>query len=188
MKKSIIITASIILLCSLFGKSSLSLVLTAALCIHEFGHLVALKLLGGRLLSVSPSVLGFTIRYDKLSVSPLKESLICFCGSLFGILSAVAVIMLDLAKYPVAINYVLVSLTLSVMNLLPIQCLDGGEILKCTLESIMLPDTAYKICKAVSGCTAILFWVVSVRIQLRHGINLSMLIMSVYFIYRSIFA
>ena len=163
------------------------LVFIAALFIHEIGHLIAAKAAGARVLSVKASALGFVIKYDMLSVSPIRESLICSAGSILGILSAVIVFATGLTEYDLGIDYILTSSILSFMNLLPVLGLDGGEILLCILESFTLPDRAYRISRAVSGSVAILFWILTVRIQIRHGINMSMLVMSVYFLYRSMF-
>lgn len=163
-------------------------VFAAALLIHEAGHFLAAKLVGARVLSVKGAPLGILIKYDMLSVSPIKESIVCFAGSLCGILGAVLALLLNLTRYSFGVDFVLTSATLSFINLMPIKGLDGGEIFTCILESFTLPDKAHRISRAVSGSISIIFWIITMRIQLRHGINISMLIMSVYFLFRSFFS
>ena len=176
-----------IFICVACGKFIIPFVFASALLVHEIGHLLAAKAVGAKILSVKPSFLGLIIKYDLLSVSPIRESIVCISGSVLGIMSAIAVILSDLAKYEFGIDYILISSTLSFMNLLPIIGLDGGEILLCILESFTLPDMAYKISKSISGSITIVFWAITIRIQMRHGINLSMLLVSVYLLYRSLF-
>ena len=188
MKRSFIVGAIVIFLCMICGKGGLPLAFILSLIVHEVGHLLAAKLLGARIISIGGGMIGLRIKYDFLSVSPVRESVVCISGSIFGILAAYIALASGLAVYDSGIDFIATSLTFSIMNLLPVRGLDGGEILMCILERFTLPDRAYRICNTVSSATALIFWVTSIRIQMRHGINLSMLIMSVYFLYISGFA
>ena len=74
----------------------------------------------------------------------------------------------------------LFSLGLSIMNLFPVSVLDGGEILTVILERFLLPDNAFRVIRVTSVTAVICLWVLSSAVQLKAGINLSLLAVSVY--------
>ena len=188
MARIIASVAAMLILSALCGKWALPFALLVSMLVHEAGHFLAAKLLRAKVLSVRGTPLGLLIKYDMLSVSPLKEIVICFAGSFLGIITAGAVMFTRLIQYDFVIDFILTSLTLSFINLLPVKGLDGGEILLCILESFTLPDMAYKISCAVSGSVSVIFWIITLRIQLRYGINMSMLVISVFLLLRTLFS
>lgn len=158
----------------------------SAVLIHELGHLTAAKLLGARVLSVKASPLGMRIKYSQLSLSPLSECIMCAAGSLTGIICSLIVLIPVLSECDNVIRFSVFSLGFSIANMLPIRGLDGGSIAEIILNSLLYPEKAEKILYGISSVTTLLFYVLAVRIQLRIGINLPMIILSIYLVLSTI--
>lgn len=187
MRTSFALLLALIFAAATFGDIPYPLSLTAAFIIHEGGHVAAAKLLRVRLQSVKGGFCGIRMKYDFSCVRPWREIAVCMAGSFFGILAAVLSIFLGLASYNWGLYFIMSSASLSAVNILPVRGLDGGSILMCILETSFLPETAWSISKKISAVTSIAFWLISLWIQLRVGINLSMLLLSLYFLYSSVF-
>lgn len=142
-----------------------------ALVLHEGTHIISAALLGFN--TPRFSLTGAGARLSYCSERGLFPSLfVSLSGCLFGLLaSLIPFLPLHLRQY---------SIGLSVLNLLPISCLDGGVALLLILEAFMLPDRAYRISAAVSGGTVLFLWVLSTAVQLKAGANLSLLSVSLY--------
>lgn len=147
------------------------LALLLALSIHEGAHIIAALLLQKELPRITFSLTGARLSYCPCQ-NTAKALAISLSGSFFGILIA-----LLFWKYKA---FALCSLGLSLVNLLPVSCLDGGGALQIILERIFLPDKAYLISRIASVSAVILFWGISVVIQLKAGGNITLLAVSVY--------
>ena len=145
--------------------------LLAAVAIHEAAHVITAFLFGWGAPTVSTRAAGLRLSYygDHSRVSTIAVTLSgCFFGAITAFVPAFSQ------------NLRLYSLGFSVVNLLPVTCLDGGEALLCILERIVLPDRAYVILRTASVITVILLWVLSTAIQLKAGQNVTLLAVSVY--------
>ena len=94
-------------------------VLLAAL-IHELGHLLALKIAGGRVLSIR--LRSFGARIEAAPMSPGRTALCSLAGPAAGALT--------IFTYKTFPELALVGLVQTVFNLLPVYPLDGGRALR----------------------------------------------------------
>ena len=114
----------------------------ASVLIHEYGHALTALAFGQK---VHIDLLGFgglTHRHGK-KLSKWKEFLITFNGPLAGFLFCIACYALFLVLKPEQglLNYILQSTIIinfywTMLNLLPVQPLDGGHLLSITLEGL----------------------------------------------------
>ena len=166
---------------SLFDGVKYPFMTLLAVLIHELGHILAARLVKTPISSLSCGIHGFSMTFDFSSLSWRKECFVILSGSMTGLIAASAVRGFgDGLAY-----FAQVSSVLSLLNLLPVRGLDGGEALFCILNRFLLPHRSDGIAKAVSWCTAVLFWLCAVWIQLRVHPNLSLLAASVYLLLRS---
>ncbi len=176
---------ALIFTAAVFGDIPYPISLASAFLIHEGGHIIAARALGVPLQSIRGGFCGIRMKYDFSCVKPKYEIAVCMAGSFAGMFAAAIGLLIGLAYTEGGVYFIVSSSALSAVNMLPVRGLDGGSILMCILEASLLPDTAWKISKRISTVTSILFWIVSIWIQLKVGINLSMLILSLYFLYLS---
>lgn len=121
--------------------------LLVALLVHEAGHWLAMRVVDYRnpTVFVLP-VLGATANGRKLHVSTARRVLVLLAGSVLGLLVAGFVACLparalSLPTLDFARAFVLVSLALNLVNLLPVPRLDGGRIFEQAVLG-RLPYTA----------------------------------------------
>ncbi len=145
--------------------------LTLAILLHEAGHFFTALLLGWGIPRFQINGMGIRLTYG--AFHPTAHTLaVLISGCAVGLITAL------IPQFPKELR--LFSLSLSAVNLLPVSSLDGGGILLAVLEHFFLPDKAYKITRALSVITVICLWVLCCAVQLKAGINLTLLAVSVY--------
>lgn len=121
------------------AQSFFSFLLSVTL--HEAGHLLALRLLGAKLLSLRFGLTGAVIQTDVLSYS--RELIVSAAGPAVSF-----ALFLSCAKCsPI---FALVNFCLLLFNMLPFYPLDGGRILRATLH-LLLCDRAAELMERVIG-------------------------------------
>ena len=100
-----------------------SLVFLIAAAFHEFGHLMAIYLCGGKVMQIRLNATGGEIRYYLPRKTKIRESCIALSGCTFGFILSVTAFLSGMVMLCGA------STILTCFNLLPISFLDGGRAL-----------------------------------------------------------
>ena len=156
----------------------------AALFVHEAAHFLTAAALGAPLSSVRIGAWGVRTAFDYSAVSACREIAVLVSGPAANIASALALIKTPLTDVPGGVYFVLTSFALGAVNLLPIGGLDGGATLSAAVGRFVLPDRAWRICRAVSRVFAVLFWAAAAVAQTA-GFSWSLLLLSLYFLVRA---
>ena len=102
-----------------------------ALTIHEVGHLIAASILNIKFQRIKITLLGFNLSADLENISLFKKNIIFFAGPFLNIL------VFCILRYTEYYSFAEINLFLSLINMIPIVPLDGGNICKSVLESII---------------------------------------------------
>jgi len=102
-----------------------------ALTIHEVGHLFAAAILNIKFQRIKITLLGFNLNADLENISLIKKNILFFAGPFINVL------VFFILRYTEYYSFAEVNLFLSLINMIPIVPLDGGNICKSVLESII---------------------------------------------------
>ncbi len=153
-----------------------SLPLLAALW-HETGHAIALRLTGIRIRKIE--IYPFGVEIQTLGVGSYRDDLLVSGAGCFANLLACAFCAPHLAHNG-ALIFFCANLTLALVNLCPVDTLDGGAILYAVLCRRYLPADAFRILRKVSFVTLICLWVVAVYFLFFSGCHFSFFTMILY--------
>ncbi len=149
---------------------------------HEIGHLIVLKIMGGRIKSITFGVYGMRIdTHSDVNLSLVKSALVAVGGPLMNLMLAGVGMIL---KSQMLIN---TNLVLMIFNLLPIEPMDGYSFLfnllliKCDAEKL---KTALKFISAVFLSVLYLF---SFLLLFKTGYNFTLLAVTVYLTVKFVF-
>ncbi len=162
----------------ILDKSLLSLLALSAALIHELGHLSVMLLLGVKVSEVEITFFGAEIRAKRLSHSTAANIAVFAAGAAANILSAVIVYSLPSPPFE-ALFFAGASISLAVINLLPIRTLDGGCITEAAIIAVM-PQYAAVIIDIISSLTLGILWLTAVYLLLISGGNLSLMLFCMY--------
>lgn len=143
----------------------------AAVLLHEGGHLLMIALCRTGVHSVTVLPFGAQIRTGPLTA--WQECLISAAGGLCNL----AAFFCFRERFPV---FALHCLVLGVLNLLPVRGLDGGNVTENLLLLFLPPDTAHRICYAVSFITLFVLWVFSAYLLLYGTGNITLFLLCVF--------
>ena len=163
--------AGILFLCLALLSVPQPFSLLLAITLHESAHILAARIFGFGSSSLALTAGGMRLSfYKEKGLFPSLAVLFagCFVGAVFSLLPFLP------------LYFRLYSAGLSIVNLLPVSCLDGGGILLLILECLMLPDRAYRISRGISIAFVLAIWAISCTVQLKAGANLSLLAVSLY--------
>lgn len=187
MKKVKISLLSIVWIAFLFiSKTPFIFPLLCAVILHESGHLLCAKILKIEILSFDLSLLGARIK-TKRELSYFDEMIFALAGPLMGFLGFAFTFKIALAGilHPFCKDFLfpfsMLSLCLSIFNLVPLSSLDGGRILKCLLSLIFPLDIAEKIMSFFSLLTLLSLWMLSVYMMLKIANGVPMFIFCLIF-------
>lgn len=138
-----------------------------AVVLHELGHIFCAKILKIQIRKFNLSLLGARLEIAG-EISYQDELLLALGGPLFGALGFAFSLFPALKfGFPALLHFAIISLVLALFNLLPLETLDGGRILKCLFCLAFGLDTARKMMKIASFFTLFLMWLFSVYIMLK---------------------
>lgn len=168
MKRIDISTGAIALLSVLYffcGFEAFFALLTAV-CVHELGHILAIKAQGGNIPRLRFDISGICMCCSDFKTRK-SEFAALFSGPFSGIVFAFATSYFGNQIYS---SFLLTasgfSLLLSLYNILPILPLDGGRMLLCLVSSVLSDHKAKSVCKAMS-------LILSALVTLIGGFNIS---------------
>ena len=158
--------------------------LLLAVLLHESGHLLCALFLNWKRPTVHLSPAGIALCYAGVH-PPWQEMLVCLAGPAANFVAAAICcwsMLFEIGEGRVLLCRTLLfyCMGLGIVNLLPIQGMDGGGILSGLCTQLFLPDRAYRICRAGSVLSVLLLWAVNLYIQMKIGFNLSLFAVSLY--------
>ena len=174
------------LLIFLFRGSEYMLLISAAILIHETGHIVTAKAEGVRFTRGNGIFGGFSLKFDFSSVSYLKEVTVAVAGAAFNVIACILTLLLNKSPGVHSVFFIFSNLSLAIFNLIPVSPLDGAGILRALLSMISGPYTAEIIAAGVSAVFSFAFFILCTYIQLKVGINLSLMFVSLVLLYNTL--
>lgn len=159
-------------------KTTLALPMLIAVILHETAHLVIMKAIGIQPKEVLLLPAQITIIRD-ISVSNKKEVLISLAGPFCNI-------VLFVVFYRIKPEFAVINLLFGLFNLLPVNGLDGGEILAHFIAKAFNQNAAeltLKIINMVIGAVGIF---IGITLIFRGKLNFSLIIISIYFLLSAI--
>ena len=123
----------------------------ACFLLHEGGHLLALRMLGGKVAAFRLYPFGGEIVAGGKLFSYGESMVLSLSGILVNLLSSLLLVLPRTT--PFLRSFALASLGLGMFNLLPLRQLDGGGALESFLSFFCMPQTAEKVLKVLSFLT-----------------------------------
>ena len=174
---------SVLLFTSLIlTKSHYAIIPLGVAIIHELGHMICAKMRKVRLESLDIGIFGARINLDPAIYSYDDEIAVCIGGPAINLISAdVAAIVARLFSIHGEGVYFFIfsSLSLAIINLLPIKSFDGGRILFALLAKRLSLSVAERIINVSSFVSLFVIWALSLYLLLRTSASLSLFIFSV---------
>lgn len=152
-----------------------------AVLLHEIGHIIAAKTLKIKIKCFHVSILGARIETEG-DLSYKNEFILAAAGPTVGLFSFILCIIpaTKLTGVPFCSEFLLpfsiISLCLTIFNLVPLSTLDGGRMLECLICQLFSLDFSTKILKLTSFFTLFVIWIFSVYMLIKIYSGLSMLI------------
>ena len=163
----------------IFTETPFIIPLLFAVLLHECGHLLCAAMLKIKIQRFDLSLLGARIK-TKHELSYFDELIFALGGPLLGFLGFAFTLKPSLANLSLPFcqgflfPFSILSLCLSIFNLIPLSSLDGGRILKCVLCMIFSLDVAEQIVKFISFLTLISLWMLSIYMMIKIARGLPM--------------
>ena len=153
-----------------------------AVCIHEFSHIIAIKLCGGTVKKIDIRAFGIKIDVPELQyISYRREIIIAAAGPAAGIITAVCASAaarffdIEFLRFFSGIN-----LVISAINLIPVYPLDGGRIVLSLMLSVLSLRAAYFVSYAMTLLSVGILSGMCIALASCNLLNPSLLIFSLY--------
>lgn len=148
-----------------------------AAAIHECGHIAAAKLLSINLTHMKLDVIGARLTTTGRLCSYPAMIALCLAGPLFNLICfALTLPFCDHSAW--ILEFCLSSLSLCLLNLIPIQGFDGGRIIHSLLSCCLDSTKVESICSFLGFFSLLCMWLLSVWMILRTGSSLTLFVFS----------
>ena len=177
--------AVMLVLSLMISRSVLALAALLAALFHELGHLLIARKYKIQFQECKVGLFGAGLYPDNSLFSYKQEIALCAAGPLFNFLLAAALLPV-LSRYPHTFLLYLYfsSLSLGILNLLPIRDFDGGRILYSVLSIRCSQHTSSLCLSFLSFLSLFILWSFSVYFLLRASATLSLFIFTVSIFFR----
>lgn len=157
-----------------------ALVLISAF-LHEAGHLIAMKIFGVEIYSITVLPFGAVIRSDASSLSYRREATVALSGAAVNLACAASCGISFLFINNIHIMFFgICNLFLAAVNLIPVKSLDGARALEAILY-MYIPIHKVRDCmESVSYFSFVVLTVAALVLLSATGCNFSLVIMCVY--------
>lgn len=189
MKIKINFFAIMLFLSVIVSSSYYALIPIFAAALHELGHIISAKMCDVKLSNFNLGIFGARLGIGGGICSYKDEIIICAAGPAVNFISAYFAFLisnLTTINSDIADIFILSSLSLGIINILPIKSLDGGRIISaliCRFGSVRSAEITVDI---LSFFTLFTLWCISLYLLLKSASSLSLFIFSVS-IFASIF-
>lgn len=175
----IIALAAVLFLLSFFLKGiEYVVLLLSAIIIHEIGHLTVAKLFKIRLIRNERGFLRLSYKFDFSSSSYISELAVSLAGVGFNLAAVFLATAVLNRQTTYSLFFIFSNLSLAFFNLMPISSLDGSGALRALLSLPLGQNKAEKITNCASFIFAAIFFVFSIYVQLKVGVNFSLMLIS----------
>lgn len=167
----------VILLCLITETGHIYLIALVFSVLHEFVHLLFIRLFGCRLKRINLSVLGGNIiRENDVMVSDIKEAVINLSAPVFNLI--IGLVFLYIIKNE---NIGLINLTIGFFNILPFCNFDGGNGLRYMLKPFISEKGTNVVISTLSVFIIVFVTVMSLVLIRLNMINFSLILINIYF-------
>ncbi len=160
----------------IYDKSIFTLITLGAALLHELGHMTAAGLCGIGITEITVYPFGADMKLNHPLRSYRKDIIISAAGAAVNAAAALSALLMpasELREWIIACN-----LTLVITNLIPVEGLDGGGILRGIICIISNGEKADSTLKATSFAGLFLMWTAAVYILFVNNGNPSLFIIS----------
>lgn len=169
-RSAALLTACIAIIYIILLPNIGTLMLFAAIAVHEFGHILAILIIGERITDISVSPFGLSIKRSGRLCSYKFELIVYLSGPITNILLAM---IFSRVKNNICEAFAEQNLIFGVLNMLPIKSLDGGSALRSALLMIISEKVAATAVDLLSAATVFIIWICSIWCLLYIGGGLS---------------
>ena len=152
--------------------------LICSVAIHESGHIIMARLCKVPLYELKLGIFGAALSLADNVFSYKSEILICSGGPIFNFISAF-VVWRFITVFDTSL-FVMSSIALGALNMLPIVSFDGGRIFLSLLSLRLSPKLSGAIMSTISFIIIFTLWCLSVYLLLRISSSLSLFVFSSY--------
>lgn len=162
-----------------FRTSTLFWYFAMPVIIHELGHVMAIYLCGSEVSELNFKIFGIDMVKADIPLSYTKEIIINIAGVIINLVTA-GVIYFGAPHTMRSLLLSAVNLTVGIFNLLPLQSLDGGAVVKLICEKYGYSEQSYIITKVSSIILLLPMLAVSLYFAFGPQRNFSLLIITIY--------
>lgn len=171
-------------------KTFLSICAVGLIFAHELGHIILARILNVPIREINFGAMSIDICKSQIyyEKSFLKKIFLVLGGCIFNFCIYLVLYMIYLATRKIIFMYISVqSLCIGIINILPIESLDGGEVVNLILHRFF----GYESAKRISNVISIIFLVpiifLGIFLVIKSWHNMSVIMLAIYLIFEKYF-